>query len=590
MKETNSNIRMLSALMLRLLPTQILLAAVGSVNGIVSSFFASRYVGIAAMSAVGLYSPVGMLLQAVATMLMGGSVILCGKYMGQNRQEKLQSVFSLDMVLSALLAGGFSLLFALLAAFDLTGFFTRDTAVRPLFNRYVLGQAIGIFPLLLGNQLSAFLSMENRQRRTMAASLIYIAVNLMLNALFVQALRLEAFGLALASSLGMWVFLAVQAGYFLSGRSHLRLRLRKLPWGDIRDIVRVGGPGALSNGYQTSRGLIVNWLLEAYVGTVGISAFAAANNLLAVFWSLPVGMLAVSRMMISVSIGEEDRQTLADVMRVMLRRYIPLMYAVAALLIAFAAPLTGIFYRDPAEPVFRMTLWGIRILPLCMPLSILYMHYVCYCQASGRRRMVRVLSLLDGTADVAVFTALLIPVLGVNSVYIANVLNGVVTTLVILGWSAWKNKRFPRNMEDVLVFPADFGAAEDRRLDLTVRSVEQVVSIARQVQSFCLERGIDPRRAYLSGLALEEMAGNIVEHGFTKDRKSHSVDVRVVCKGDEVILRLKDDCAPFDPGERQRLADGDDVTRNIGLRMVFKTARDVQYQNILGLNVLSIRL
>ena len=104
MKETNSNIRMLSALMLRLLPTQILLAAVGSVNGIVSSFFASRYVGIAAMSAVGLYSPVGMLLQAVATMLMGGSVILCGKYMGQNRQEKLQSVFSLDIVLSALLA------------------------------------------------------------------------------------------------------------------------------------------------------------------------------------------------------------------------------------------------------------------------------------------------------------------------------------------------------------------------------------------------------------------------------------------------------------------------------------------------------
>ena len=57
-----------------------------------------------------------------------------------------------------------------------------------------------------------------------------------------------------------------------------------------------------------------------------------------------------------------------------------------------------------------------------------------------------------------------------------------------------------------------------------------------------------------------------------------------------MILRLKDDCAPFDPGERQRLADGDDVTRNIGLRMVFKTARDVQYQNILGLNVLTLRI
>ena len=89
---------------------------------------------------------------------------------------------------------------------------------------------------------------------------------------------------------------------------------------------------------------------------------------------------------------------------------------------------------------------------------------------------------------------------------------------------------------------------------------------------------------------MEEMAGNIVEHGFEKDRKSHSVDIRVVHKDNDVILRIKDDCVPFDPGERMRMAEGDDVTENIGIRLVFRAAQEVQYQNILGLNVLTIRL
>ncbi|MCR5808719.1 MAG: hypothetical protein K6G56_04065 [Clostridiales bacterium] len=66
---------------------QILLAAVGAVNGIVSSFFASNFVGTDAMSAVGLYSPLNMLVSSVSAILVGGSVILCGKYMGQNRQD-----------------------------------------------------------------------------------------------------------------------------------------------------------------------------------------------------------------------------------------------------------------------------------------------------------------------------------------------------------------------------------------------------------------------------------------------------------------------------------------------------------------------
>ena len=218
------------------------------------------------------------------------------------------------------------------------------------------------------------------------------------------------------------------------------------------------------------------------------------------------------------------------------------------------------------------------------------MHFVCYGQISGKHSMVHSLSLLDGVVCVVGFTALLIRPVGMNSVYIANVLNGVVTTLVILGYARLKKKRFPRNMDDLMVIPDDFGAEENARLDLSIRSMEDVVSVSERVQSFCLSRGIDARRAYLAALSMEEMAGNIVDHGFRKDQKRHSVDVRVVHKDDDLILRIKDDCVPFDPGERRQIAENDDITKNIGIRMIFKLARDVQYQSILGLNVLTIRV
>ena len=542
------------------------------------------------MSAVGLYSPISMLLSAFSLMLVGGSSILCGKSMGRNEQDRLQNVFSLNLTISSLIALGFAVLFVILGSFDLTGFLSRDEAVRPLFNRYLLGQAIGLLPLILGSQLSVFLSTENKGSRTMLASLVYIVINVPLNFLFVQVLRMEAFGLSLASSLGMWVFFGVEAQYFLSGNSHLQVRGKGLNWRDGGEIVKTGIPGALCNGYQTLRGFIVNWALAAFVGSMGISAFAAANNLLGIFWSIPVGMLAVSRLMMSVSIGEEDRQTLTDVMRVMFRRFLPLMCAVAAVIILCAVPLTRIFYQDPAEPVFQMTAWGFRILPLCMPLSVICMHFTCYGQASGKHGFVHVLSLLDGVVCVAGFTVLLIRAVGMNSVYIANVLNGVVTVTVIAGYAWLKNRRRPRSMDELMVIPADFGAAEADRLDLTVRSMEEVVTISRQVQYFCLSHGVDGRRAYLAGLSMEEMAGNVVEHGFAKDQKAHTIDVRVVHKNDDVILRIKDDCVPFDPGERRAMAENGDVTKNIGIRMVFRIARDVQYQNILGLNVLTIRI
>lgn len=579
-----------SKLLFRLLPIQILLAAIGSINGIVSSLFASNSVGVEAMSAVGLYYPFNQFTTAVCVLFVSGSSIMCGKYLGRNQQDKVKNVFSLSIILGVLLSVLITLFLLFLGIFDLSGFLTTDPAIRPLLNQYLIGQAIGIIPYMIGSLLSSYLSLENRTRRTMTASIVYILVNILLNFLFVQVLKMQALGLALSSSLGLWVFFILQVPHFLSGKSIFRFSRKGLVWREAGSMVRIGIPGAASNGYQTIRALVVNMLLTHFVGAVGLSAFTASNTLLCLVWAIPAGMLNVSRMLISVSVGEEDRKTLEDTMRNLFWRFLPLMCVISAAAIALAVPLTRLYYHDPESDVFMMTVWGFRILPLCMPLAVIRMVISCYGQTIDRNVMVNVLEALDGFVSVCLFTALLIPFIGMNSVYIANVLNGVVSLLYLLGYAILKNRHFPRNTGEFAAIPPDFGVQEDQRMDLVIRDMGGVIRLSKDVQIFCLEREIDPRRAYFAGLFMEEMAGNVVDHGFHKDKKNHSVDIRVVHKEGAVILRIKDDCVPFDPAERQKIIDPDDITKNIGIRMVYGIAEEISHQNILGLNVLTIRI
>ena len=586
-----ANERTVSKLMFRLLPIQVLIALIGSLNSIVSALFASNCLDIKAMSAVGLYAPIQMLINSISLAFTGGATILCGQYMGKNENQKMRGIFSLDISISFLLGAFIASILFLVGRLVEAGLFLRDPSMRPYFSIYLIGQAIGVVPFILGNQLASFLSLENKMRRNTVASISFIASNVLLNFIFIKKLNMGVFGLSLASSLGAWIYFLVQVQYFFTKKSRLKFSLKDIDVKEVGRIFIVGYPGALSNGWQTLRGFIVNFLISAYVGTVGISAFYAANTLMGIAWCVPAGMVAVSRMVMSVGVGEEDRATVSDVMRVMFKKYCLVNNLLGLLIIVFAEQLALIFYQDIFSQVYIMTVWGFRLLPLTLALGSILQHFVCYAQMSAKNFFIQLVSFLDGVLFVAEFSAILVPKMGVNGVYAANILNGIFVFATILLYSVLRNRRFPRNMEDLMVMPETFGAPPSERLDLTVRDKEDVVAISKAAQDFCLERCVDPRRSFVASLAMEEMAGNIVEHGFTKDKKKHSVSIRLVHKDQDVILRIRDDCVSFNPEERASASgSASDPAKNVGIKLVYGMAKNVTWQSIFGMNVLTMKI
>ena len=330
MQSNLSDRKLLTGLFFRLLPYQVLLIVINAVNGIVDSLYASNGIsnGNAAMSAIGLFGPLNHLLYAMSIMLVSGSQILYGRYLARDR-ERINSVLTVDLVTALIMSAATSLLLVLLVLTGATRLFVDQQPHLQMFNDYLLGQAIGIPALVLGQQLFAFLSLENQTRRTMTASIVCFCVNAVLDHVMITVVNMGTFGLGLSSSIAAWVFFGIQAWYYLRGRSEWKFRLSLCKWKDAPQIMRLGYPGALSRFVE---------------------------------------MLA--RMLFTISIGEEDRRSIADIMKIVMSWGELLVLVMVAGLVLCAEPLTRLFYQDPSDPVYHYTVMGFRLLPLCMPLSL----------------------------------------------------------------------------------------------------------------------------------------------------------------------------------------------------------------------------
>ncbi len=581
--------RMITKVFFRLLPIQILMVAIASINGIADGMIASNFIGPEAMAVTGLYMPVTKLIETVNAVLLGGSQILCGEFLGKNQINRTRGIFTLDISRIALFSVIITVV-SMLMPYRIAGILGADDTIRDELGRYIMGISPGILPQMLGIQLTAFLQIEQQNKRTYAAIGAMMFMNISLDMVFIKILGWGTYGLGLATTVSYFVFFIVLISFYLTRKAVIRFDSRYVDMKDLIPIIKIGIPGALVTFCLAVRGILLNSILLECSGNDGLSALSALNTCGYLLYAVTAGIAAATRLLVSVYIGEEDRTSIVTVMRTALLKGVPIVFALAAAVIALAEPISYLFYRDTASNVYYLTVWIFRIFPLSMPLSAICVIFINYYQSSSRMKIVNTLSVTDGLLGVGIASIILAPFYGAIGVWAAHVVNGLITTAIVICYAWILNRRMPTSIEDLLTLPDDFGVPEDRRLDISIHNAAEVTNTSSMILDFCERNKVDKKRAFYASLCMEEMAGNIVEHGFDDGKKDHSADVRVVYKDDELVLRITDDCRAFDPKEQLKLIDPDDVTKNIGLRMVQKLARSISYTNMLGLNVLTMKL
>jgi anti-sigma regulatory factor (Ser/Thr protein kinase) len=152
-----------------------------------------------------------------------------------------------------------------------------------------------------------------------------------------------------------------------------------------------------------------------------------------------------------------------------------------------------------------------------------------------------------------------------------------------------KNKKFEISAQSFAMLPDKLGAQVQDCFESSITKPDGVVEVSQQADEFCRTHGLSSRISSMIALCIEEMANNIVTHGFD-GKKSHSIDIRVMIKNSAPVLRIRDNCRNFDPVKYMELHSTDDPVAHIGIRMVMKLTKEANYVNSLGLNNLTLRL
>jgi len=578
---------MVSRLFFRLLPVQVAIVAMGSINSIVDGIVAARCFDAATVGVIGLYYTMIRVMEATGAILLGGVSVLSGRSLGAGDQEKTRGVCSLG-VAAALSVGLLLTLVSLLAPNTLASLLGADADLKSDLAAYAKGYAIGIVPQLLAQQLNASLQLERQDKRGQVGVFVMIAMNVALDILFVANMNLGVWGLALATSLANWAYFLVLVSYYAGGKSKLTPNPFRASWKELPEVLKTGFPNALLVFCLAARNLVVNHILLAYAGKDGLSALTAYNLVCGLVLALALGTGAVVRMLTSVFIGEENRDGIITLMRTIITKAMPMGIAMAVAAVFLAPVMSSLFFPDRTSSVYDLTRQLFIINGICIPAAMACLVVTNYCQAIGHRRFVVIASLVDGFFSFVIPAGILAPRLGAFGVWLAFPIGLILTLLLCAAHVLITLRHWPAGWEDCLMLPEDFG--KGNRIVLSIDDIGQVTQTAERIQQFCQSQGMSAKTAFHAGLCLEEIAGNIVRHGFGADRTPHRIDVRVVFLAEGVLLRVKDDCIPFNPEEWHDITSPADSCANVGVRLVYGVAKEVEYRNLLGLNVLSITI
>ena len=106
--------------------------------------------------------------------------------------------------------------------------------------------------------------------------------------------------------------------------------------------------------------------------------------------------------------------------------------------------------------------------------------------------------------------------------------------------------------------------------------------------------GVTGGPRYQAELVFEEVVLNTIRHGFHDEGDGHAIDVSIVFQLGALVMTFEDDAAAFDPRERPDpvLPKSLDTAREggLGLMLVRKLARDVQYERTSDRNRLTVTI
>ena len=397
----------------------------------VDGIFVGQGAGEAGLAGVNLAWPAVTIILGLGLLFGAGSSSLISIYMGQHDADKAERL--LGTVLKSILYTGIVLM--------LLGFLLADPMVRFLgatadtyqyTKDYFLVIYLMAIPYLLANALNLLVRADGNPNLSMIMVGAGAIGNIILDWFFVIELGWGTKGAALATGAGVILSSIIGLWYFLSGRSHIKLKKEyfKIDTLLLKDVFKIG---FVSFMIQLSIGVVIllqNKIIYLYGNTADIAIFSVAGYTISLYIQLSVGISQGMQPLIGYHFGAHSIKRMRKLLQITLIVSIVIGIVLLGCLIGYGNYFIKLFgITDSLLPLAYK-----RTVIFCLGIPCIGIVYTmgAYYQSINRNIEANIVSLGRSFVLQIIFSLLLPIFIGVEGIFYAQPLSDI-GSIFILG-------------------------------------------------------------------------------------------------------------------------------------------------------------
>jgi putative MATE family efflux protein len=566
----------------------LFISIIGLINAtlgiVIDGLIVGNFMENEGMVAYGIVTPIFILIMAFATVFGNGGTILSSNYIGREERGKVNDSFTMTCLIGIIT----SIIITVFSPFYvdyLSVLLGATGTLTPLASDFMFGLILGTASLILSQVLFSYTRLDNNPKLGLLSITISTIFNITLDILFVTVFHLGMFGIGIATSISYTLGVLVLCSHFFTKKN--TLHLSKLHnFREAIEIIRIGLPTALNRVFTMARTIVTNRIALWVGGVIVMGALSIQSTINQLLSAVAMGVGMTTMLLGGIFYGEEDRRSLSDLLKISIKWGLYIIVPLSLLVIIFSSFLVSLFGKNPE--VLPTATFSLQLFALSLPPSLIGVIFLNFYSSINNTYMANYIGFAHSFLLISLFATVLTPIMGSDGLWICFFLGETFTLVGLIVLIRIKTGIWPRKVNDFLMLEDSFEKNIKDSFEISIENdMEQVMELSNKIYSFIDKYPHREDKLKKIALCVEEMAGNIVEHGFPSF-KQHYMDIRILLTKNGAIFRIRDDGKPFNPIEYGN--ENNPSKNKLGISIIREIAKDIDYRNTIGLNNLTITL
>lgn len=353
----NENIR---SLLIKYSTPAMFAMLVNATYNVVDRIFVGNAAGTNALAAFTVAFPIQMIVIATGMAIGVGTASVVSRSLGAQDRDRADRAAGTSFAVAGLLNLGFAVL-GLTFLVPLLRLFGATDEVLPHAKDYMSVIFLGSFFLGIAVSSNNIARAEGNARVAMITMLVGAIVNVILDPIFIFGLDMGMRGAAVATVIANVCSFVFLCGYFMSGKSMLRITLRHLvpDFSLLPEVFKIGAASFFSMVAGSIMAIPINSLVVHYGEPVHLAILGVGNTAMMFFFMPIFGLTQGLQPIIGFNYGARNIVRVNEAVRVASLYSTVLSFGAFLVLMLATKPVLSIFSNDPdliskGAPIIRV--------------------------------------------------------------------------------------------------------------------------------------------------------------------------------------------------------------------------------------------